>query len=62
MSKAVEFKLVCACGCGTHSSPLGTDYVRITGNRKWYAEGCVPEDVEVIKEFYAGTLVKEEDF
>lgn len=58
-----DFRLVCACGCGTTSDSLGTDYLRVSGNRKWYAEKCVPEEgVEVIKDFHKGKIVKEEDF
>lgn len=59
-----DFSLVCGCGCETLSDPLGKDYLRVFGNRKWYADKCVPtEDVEVIKDdFCSGKIVKEEDF
>lgn len=53
---------VCACNCGTKSKKLGKHYVRIQPGFKWYADGCVPEGVEVVRSFKDGKIIKEGDF
>jgi len=57
-----KYFFACACGCGQVSDDLKENYVRLTGGSKWYAKGCVPENVLEKKEFKGGFIVKEEDF
>lgn len=59
--KQGRFFFVCACGCGQKSEDVGKEYVRLSGGRKWFAEGCVPEGLKG-KPYKGGFIVIQEDF
>lgn len=57
-----EYFFVCACGCGSKSDLLGSQYQRLQQNHKWVAKSCTLDGSEVVREAFGGYIVRISDF